>query len=124
MADAEGATPNPPPGREFVSDGDELTLIEQVPWASRQLHAALSVAMEHEHFVTEGAFAVVYGRHRGAYTARRLGSLDAHTPVVLKVVLCDGHWVAVGPTGTAPREVFPDGESRPWDGPVPVEALA
>lgn len=124
MADTEETTSTPPTGRAFVSDGKGLTLIEQVPWSSRQLQAALSVAMAHERFITEGAFAVVYGRHRGAYTARRIGSLDAHTPVVLKVVSCEGHWIAVGPTGTGPREVFPDGDSQPWDGPVPVEALA
>lgn len=117
-------TPAPLPGRAFLSDGGSLTLLEGVPWDSRRLRAILSVALGDERLTGEGAFAVVPGRHPGAYTARRLGALPPHAPVVLRVVLCDGRWIAVGPAGTEPREVFGDGRSRAWDGPVPVEALA
>jgi hypothetical protein len=111
------------PGRAFLSDGKELTPIEQLPWDSGRLRAALSVALAHESFITEGAFAIVHGRARGAYAGRRLGGIGPYTPVVLKVIRSDGRWIAVGPAGTGPREVFHDGRSQPWDGPVPVEAL-
>lgn len=116
--------PAVPTGRAFLSDGEGLTPLEGVPWASRQLRAVLSVALGDERLTAEGAFAVVPGRHPGAYTARRLITLPPHAPVVLRVVRCEGRWIAVGPAGTEPREVFGDGRSSAWDGPVPVEALA
>ena len=100
-----------------------LTPLEGVPWGSRRLRAVLSVALGDERLTAEGAFAVVPGRHAGAYTARRL-VLPPHAPVVLRVVRWEERWIAVGPEGTEPREVFGDGHSRAWDGPVPVEALA
>ena len=113
-----------PTGRSFLSDDGALTPLEGVPWDSRRLRATLSVALADERLTGEGAFAVVPGRNAGAYTARRLSTLAPHAPVVLRVVLCEERWVAVGPAGTEPREVFTDGRSRPWEGPVPVEALA
>ncbi len=123
MADTEGGAADAPPGRTFLSDGGGLTQLEQVPWDSGRLRAALSVALGHESFVSEGAFAIVHGRARGAFAGRRLGGIGPYTPVVLKVIRYEGHWIAVGPAGTGPREVFPDGASQPWDGPIPVEAL-
>ena len=113
-----------PSGRAFISDGVGLTPLEGVPWGSRRLRAVLSVALSDERLTAEGAFAVVPGRHAGAYTARRLLTLPPHAPVVLRVVRCEERWIAVGPAGTEPREVFDDGRSSAWDGPVPVEALA
>ena len=113
-----------PAGRTFLSDGVGLTPLEDVPWRSRQLRAVLSVALGDARLTAEGAFAVVPGRHPGAYTARRLSVLPPHAPVVLRVVRCEERWIAVGPAGTEPREVFGDGRSCPWEGPVPVEALA
>ena len=119
--DQAGAAPS---GRAFLSDGVGLTPLEGVPWGSRQLRAVLSVALGDARLTAEGAFAVVPGRHAGAYTARRLVTLPPHAPVVLRVVRWEDRWIAVGPEGTEPREVFSDGRSSAWDGPVPVEALA
>ena len=125
MEDTDENAPAPaPPGRAFISDGGRLTPLEEVPWDSRQLRAVLSVALGEERLTGEGAFAIVPGRNLGAYTARRLGALAPGASVLLRVVLCEGRWVAVGPAGTEPREVFADGHSLPWHGPVPVEALA
>ena len=115
------ALPNRP-GRAFISNGVGLTLLEEVAWNSRWLRALLSLALADERLTGEGAFAVVRSRTGEGYTARRL-----HPPVsspLLRVTLCEGHWIAVGPAGSEPREVFSDGSSRPWDGPVPVEALS
>lgn len=112
-----------PPGRTFVSTGEGLTLLEQVSWTSRNLRALLSAALDDERLAGAGAFAVVHGRSPGTYTARLLGTVAPHIAVVLKVVLWEGHWIAIGPAGTEPREVFRDGTSAAWDGPVPVQAL-
>ena len=125
--ESESDTPAPdapPAGRAFLSDGVGLTRLEEVPWDSRRLRAVLAVALGDTRLAGAGAFAVVPGRHAGAYTARPLGALAPHAPVVLRVTRCAGRWVAVGPDGTGPREVFGDGRSQAWDGPVPVEALA
>lgn len=112
------------PGRTFISDGETLTLLEEVPWNSLRLRSVLAVALDDERLVSGGAFAIMPGRHAGGYTARRIATLPPNAPVVLRVALWEGHWVAVGPAGTEPREVFHDGRSQPWYGPVPVEALA
>jgi hypothetical protein len=124
MADTKNDASDAVPGRAFVSDGIELTLLEEVPWDSKELRAALSIALEHEHFISDGGFAIVHGRHTGAYTGRRLGGVSTHLRAVLKVVFCEGRWIAIGPPGTEPREIFSDGRSHTWEGPVPVEALA
>jgi hypothetical protein len=112
------------PGRAFISDGVGLTLLEEVPWGNRRLKALLSVALADEHLVGEGAFAVLRSRQGEGYTARRIRSLAPNMAVLLRITLCDGRWIAIGPPGTEPHEVFADGHARPWDGPVPVEALS
>lgn len=113
-----------PHGNTFISDGTGLTRLQAVPWNSRSLRATVSVALADERLRGKGAFAIVHGRHAGTYTARPLGSVAEHIHVVLKVVLCDTRWLAIGPAGTEPREVFADGHSEVLTGPVPVEALA
>lgn len=113
-----------PHGNTFISDGIGLTRLQAVPWNSRSLRATVSVALADERLRGKGAFAIVHGRHAGTYTARPLGSVAEHIHVVLKVVLCDARWLAIGPAGTEPREVFADGHSEVLTGPVPVEALA
>lgn len=113
-----------PHGQTFISDGVGLTRLQAVPWNSRTLRATLLVALADERLRSKGAFAIVHGRHAGTYTARPLGSVAEGALVVLKVVLCETHWLAVGPAGTEPREVFADGHSEVLTGPVPVEALA
>ncbi len=113
-----------PPGNTFISDGGGLTRLQVVPWNSRSLRATVSVALADDRLRGKGAFAIVHGRHAGTYTARPLGSVAEHIHVVLKVVLCDARWLAIGPAGTEPREVFADGHSEVLTGPVPVEALA
>ncbi len=113
-----------PQGSTFISDGAGLTRLQAVPWNSRPLRATVSVALGDARLRDKGAFAIVHGRHAGTYTARPLGSLAEGALVVLKVVLCDGRWLAIGPAGTEPREVFADGHSEALVGPVPVEALA
>jgi hypothetical protein len=100
----------PRQGRAFISD--------------RQLRALLSLALAEERLAGAGVFVVLRSRTGDGYTARRLASLPAHLPILLRVTLCEGHWIAVGPPGTEPHEVFPNGMAQPWDGPVPVEALA
>jgi hypothetical protein len=114
----------PRQGRAFISDGTGLTLLEDVPWENRQLRALLSLALAEERLAGAGVFVVLRSRTGDGYTARRLASLPAHLPILLRVTLCEGHWIAVGPPGTEPHEVFPNGMAQPWDGPVPVEALA
>ncbi len=114
----------PPHGNTFISDGVGLTRLQAVPWNSRSLRATMSVALADERLRSKGAFAIVHGRHAGTYTARPLGTFAEHTHVVLKIVLCDTRWLAIGPAGTEPREVFADGHSEVLTGPVPVEALA
>lgn len=131
-AQGEGAGSGPaaheaahaPQGSTFISDGAGLTRLQAVPWNSRSLRATVSVALGDARLRDKGAFAIVHGRHAGTYTARPLGSVAEGALVVLKVVLCDGHWLAIGPAGTEPREVFADGHSEALVGPVPVEALA
>jgi hypothetical protein len=128
--DTAGGTPpaheagHAPHGNTFISDGVGLTRLQAVPWNSRTLRATVSVALADERLRGKGAFAIVHGRHAGTYTARPLGSFAEHMQVVLKVVLCDTRWLAIGPAGTEPREVFADGHSEVLTGPVPVEALA
>lgn len=127
LPDAATAAPETAPaphGQTFISDGVGLTRLQAVPWNSRTLRATVSVALADERLRGKGAFAIVHGRHAGTYTARPLGTIAEHTQVVLKVVLCDTRWLAIGPTGTEPREVFADGHSEVLTGPVPVEALA
>lgn len=117
---------NPPsarPGRSFISDGIGLTLLEEVLWNSRRLRALLSLALADDRLTSEGVFAVVRSRTGDGYTARHLRLPAPAAPILLRVTLCDGRWIAVGPAGTEPREIFADGSSHPWDGPVPVEAL-
>ncbi len=114
----------PKRGRAFISDGRGLTLMEEVPWESRQLRALLSLALAEERLAGEGVFVVLRSRTGDGYTARRLATLPAHLPILLRVTRCEGRWIAIGPEGTGPHEVFPNGSARPWDGPVPVEALA
>ncbi len=121
---SEPEAPHAPHGSTFISDGIGLTRLQEVPWNSRNLRATLSLALADERLRGKGAFAVVHGRSAGTYTARPLGSVGEHIHVVLKVVLCDTHWLAIGPAGTEPREVFADGRSEVLTGPVPVEALA
>jgi hypothetical protein len=111
-------------GRVFISDGETLTPLEAVPWNNRQLTALLSLALEDERLVHEGVFAVLRSKTGSGYTARRIAAIPSATPELLRVTLCAGRWIAVGPAGTEPREVFPDGKTRPWEGPVPVEALS